>query len=539
MRTLALLFVAVPLAAQSPQFLVVAYHFSVDLPDTGKTIAAYAELTVARRGRADTLTLDLLDLKVRKLTVGGRAAPFTQDAQHVMIPVARTASDTLHVGIEYGGAVTDGLIISTDTTGRWVAFGDNWPNRARRWFPGIDHPSDKATVTWTVWAPTARKIVANGTLTSERALPRWALPDGTPAHAGPRTLTEWRESHPIATYMMVIAAGPLVRYDLGQTACTAAPPRGCVPQMVYTLPEQAHFMPSGFAEADSIVTFYSRTFGPFPYEKLAHLQSLTRFGGMENASAIFYSDNAFRRGNVAYTLIAHETGHQWFGDAVTEADWSQLWLSEGFATYLAALYTQHSRGDSAFHVEMARVRQTVLSGAIVAQRPVIDTIETNLMSLLNANSYQKGGFVLHMLRTELGDDAFFKGLRAYFTAHLHGNATSDDLRAALESSSKRDLHPFFDQWLRRPGYPELTASWSYDSTAQTLSLSVEQAVRFGFFAFPLSVEYVDGAGAVRRARVDVPASASNRFVLARALTAAPRSVRLDPDIALLARITMK
>jgi aminopeptidase N len=532
-----------PLVAQTRAPLdVVDYHLSVDLPDTGKTISAHAELIVARRARADTLALDLLDLTVRRVWVAGRAGTFTQDARRVRIPLtplAQPAGDTIRVAVEYGGAVTDGLIVSTDSMGRWLGFGDNWPNRARHWIPAVDHPSDKATVTWTVWAPNDRRVIANGLLSFERPMSSWTLPGGTPASPGPRTLTEWREPHPIATYLMVIAAAPLVRYDLGQTACAAAPPRGCVAQMVYTLPEQRRILPTGFAEADSIVTFFSRTFGPFPYEKLAHLQSSTRFGGMENASAIFYSDGAFRRGNVGYGLIAHETAHQWFGDAVTESDWPHLWLSEGFATYLAALYTQRSRGDSAFRADMSRIRQSVLGGAVVARRPVIDTIETTLMSLLNANSYQKGGFILHMLRTELGDSAFFGGVRAYVKRHLHGNATTDDLRAELEATSKRQLGAFFDQWLRRPGFPEVTASWTHDPAAGILSLSVEQSDRFGFFAFPLTVEYVDADGIVRRTRVDVPAVASSSFVLGRGIPAAPRAVRVDPDVALLARITMR
>src|SRR5947207_15132404 len=112
---------------------------------------------------------------------------------------------------------------------------------------------------------------------------------------------------------------------------------------------------------------------------------------MENATAIFYADEAFRTGRMNEGLIAHETAHQWFGDAVTEREWAHLWLSEGFATYLAALYTQHSRGDSAFRAEMSGTRRTVLNAAVVAQRPVIDSSETTLTALLNANSYQNGG----------------------------------------------------------------------------------------------------------------------------------------------------
>src|SRR5205814_251167 len=156
------------------------------------------------------------------------------------------------------------------------------------------------------------------------------------------------------------------------------------------------------------------------YEKLSHLQSSTRFGGMENASAIFYSDAGFRRRSMTDQVVAHETAHQWFGDAVTERDWAHLWLSEGFATYFAALWTRAARGDSAFRAQMAGVRGSVLADTTaVTHRPVIDSIETNFLALLNRNSYEKGGFVLHMLRAQVGERAFFDALRSYYAKYKH------------------------------------------------------------------------------------------------------------------------
>jgi aminopeptidase N len=433
--------------------------------------------------------------------------------------------------------VQDGLIVSTDSAGRWMAFGDNWPNRARHWIPSVDHPSDKATVTWTVIAPADRKVVANGTLVEEALLPQQEDPDG---HAGaPIAMrrTRWREGNPIATYLMVIAAGPLVEHSLGNTACGLGERGACVPQMVYTLPEQRRILPGAFAEADSIVKFFSGSFGPFPYARLAHLQSSTRFGGMENAGAIFYADRLFRTTGVSYGLIAHETAHQWFGDAVTAREWPHLWLSEGFATYLAALYTQHSRGDSAFRADMARIRQTVLNARVVAERPVIDSTEGTLMALLNTNSYQKGGWVLHMLREEVGDSAFFRGARAYQSRFRHGTALSDDFRAAVEQSAGRDLRAFFSQWLTRPGFPEIECRWAFDSATGRLSLGVTQSGRHGLFTFPLTVEYTDAAGAAHRTRLAVGAQRESTFTVATGLRAAPSGQRVDPDVSLLARIS--
>jgi aminopeptidase N len=512
---------------------VLHYHFALTLPDSGHRFSGVADLTVARRTPVDTLALDLVGLTVDSVLVNRVGVGAARTGDKLLVPLPAGSQDTLAVRVVYDGAPDDGLIIRRDSAGRWTYFGDNWPNRARDWLPTVDDPSEKATVSWWVSAPVAETVVANGTLIAQRA--------AAPLTAGgvARRVTEWNEIHPISTYLMVIAAAPLVETSLGETACGYGSSTRCVPQMVYTAPEQQGEMPGPFAAAGSIVTFFSQLIAPFPFEKLAHLQSSTRFGGMENASEIFYADEAFRRHTMSDALISHETAHQWFGDAVTERDWPELWLSEGFATYFSALWAEHAHGDSAFRQTMAGMRRRVLDDRGVATRPVIDTTESNLMALLDANSYQKGGFVLHMLRRSLGDSAFFGGLRLYFHAHEYGNADSDDLERALERSSGRSLKAFFDQWLRRPGYPELTVSWAYDAPAHAVRVHVVQGNRFGYFQVPLTVELRDAAGDMQRATIDVRAAAETTDTIAVTLAGTPTSLEADPDVSLLARLDMK
>ena len=537
------LFAVSSLGAQQRAFHVINYDLTLDLPEAGKTIDGVAKLTVYKRGRGDTLALDLLDLKAKRVLIGGAPKPFRQDASHVLIPVTMGFGDTIVVTVEYGGAVTDGLVIGTDSAGRWMAFGDNWPNRARRWIPSIDHPSDKSTVTWTVRAPSDRKVVANGQLVEESRIPRAADPDGSAGRPVARTLTRWRETRPIPAYLMVIAAAPLVRYDLGATACGLAEIGRCVEQSVYVAPEQQRILPGEFRRAGDIVEFYSRLVGTFPYEKLAHLQSSTRYGGMENAGAIFYADGLFRRGGVGSSLIAHETAHQWFGDAVTEGEWGHVWLSEGFATYFAALYAGHAFGDSALTAEMSKTRAQLIKSAVVASRPVIDTTQTDLMALLNENSYQKGGWVLHMLRSTIGDSAFFGGIREYYAQFRHQNALTDDLRAAMENhivpggSAVGALKWFFDQWLTRPGVAQVTTSWTYDATTRRVTLEVEQGSRFAPYRFPLTVDVTDARGVVHRGVVEIPAQLHTRVVLPVIIAdGPPRALLVDPAVQLLAEL---
>ena len=513
-----------------PAFDVQDYSIAIDVPDSGATIHATTTLTVARTAPADTLVLDLLDLRVARVRVNGRGVQFGQTPDAVLVPLPRAAgaSGNFTVAVEYGGAVEDGLIVHRDDAGRWTYFGDNWPNRARHWIPSIDHPSDKATVTWHVTAPSSQTVIANGKLISKRGVTR----AGRPAMEW-----TWRESQRIPVYLMVIGVAPLTKYDLGDTDCGLAALQRCVPQSVYVAPEQRGFLPGPFAHAGQIVELFSRLVAPFPYEKLAHVQSSTRFGGMENATEIFYADQPFRTGTMGDDVIAHETAHQWFGDAVTEREWPHLWLSEGFATYFAALWDRASRGDSAFRERMSAIRQAVLDDTVaVTRRPVIDTIETNLLALLDRNSYEKGGFVLHMLRMQVGDSAFFRGLRAYYTAHRNSTALSDDLRIAVERTSGQQLGWFFDQWLRRPGYPELTATWHYDATSGEAAITVRQGGPFGAFRVPLTIAVVDSAGVSHRATISLSATPDAVGQVRIPVSSAPRAIVLDPDVDLLARL---
>jgi aminopeptidase N len=517
-----------------PGFDVLDYDLSLDLPDSGRSIRGTAVLTVhrmatqPRNAGADTLTLDLVRLPVTSVAVNGRAVAFLRTPETIHVPLPAGQDDTLRVAVSYGGEVRDGLIIRTDAQGRWTAFGDNWPNRARHWIPSIDHPSDKATVSWTVRTPVGRTVVANG-----RQLPLERI---RVSYAGAR-VSRWREDRPIPTYTMVIAAAPLVRHELGAAACGLAELERCVEQAVYTTPEVRDYMPGPFATARGIVEWMARLVGPFPYEKLAHVQSSTIYGGMENASAIFYDERLFRDRAMSVDLIAHETAHQWFGDAVTGRDWTHLWLSEGFATYFSALWTEHAQGDSAFRAQMAATRAQILADtSAVPRRPVIDTIETNPTALLNANSYQKGGWTLHMLRRAVGDSAFFRGIRRYYSSHRHSTAVTDDFRRAVEATSGQQLDWFFDQWLRRPGYPTPVLTWNYDSMAARVTVTVDQErARFGAYRFRLTLAVHEASGAVRKVLVDVAGQPRTTVQLPFAVSTRPARVIPDPDVDLLAR----
>ena len=176
---------------------------------------------------------------------------------------------------------------------------------------------------------------------------------------------------------------------------------------------------------------------------------------MENASAIFYSENSVSGKAEVEDLLAHEIAHQWFGNMVTEKHFSHLWLSEGFATYLTNVYLQAVHGDEIFHERLKNERTQVIEFARHHQNtPVVDTLSA-YMDLLNANSYQKGGWVLHMLREEVGDKIFKEIVSAFYGHYKGRNVDTRDFEEVAEKISGKELTWFFDQWLYRAGIPEL------------------------------------------------------------------------------------
>ncbi len=506
---------------------VVHYEFRVDFPARAwpDTIRFVATTTAARRD-AMSLSLDLAAaMHVDSARVNGAPVAFTRPGDSVRVALPNGSNDTVRVAVFYHGLPSDGLIVRRDTLLGWTAFGDNFPDRARQWLATVDHPSDKALVDWIVRAPRTHRVIANGELVEE-------TPENGPADAR-LVRTHWRTARPIYTGLMVIGVSPFAVLELGETACNLAERTGCVRQSVWTSPDRRAAMPGSFARAGEIVTLFSTLVGPFPYEKLAHVASSTRFGGMENASAIFYDQRLFRPGALAESLIAHETAHQWFGDAVTTREWPHVWLSEGFATYFAALWTEHAHRDSAFLTEMREIRAKLLKSPITVEKAVIDTTLDDLSRVLNTNVYEKAGFTLHMLRREIGDSAFFRGIRAYYAAHRHGNALTADVQQAFERASSRRLDWFFDQWMRRPGYADVDASWSWNEQARRLHVTVQQGTRFAPYRLSLAVDITTANGTVKRVRVMVPALRTSTMTVPIALSVKPSAVRFDGDVSLL------
>jgi len=475
-----------------------------------------------RTGAAsDTLALDLVGLVVDSVGAtpvagpqGSARIPFAYDGSSLRIPLPPgPAGQPESVAVFYRGAPRDGLYLRPDGRGREAVFADDWPERARYWLPTVDDPADKAAVSWQVDVPAGWRAVANG-----RAVRSDRLPDG-------RTRWEYEERHPIPTYTMVLGAAPLTvsRHrpviDGGDT----------IPMEVWAEPEDSAFADSvPFRRATEIVETMQRLVGPFPYEKLAHVESSTRYGGMENSTAIFYAERPYGSRRMGEGVVRHETAHQWFGDAVTERDFHELWLSEGFANYFALVVGAALDGDSVLARGMAGLARGYLASGVV-DRPVIDTAVTDLVQLLDANSYNKGAWVLHMLRGTIGDSAFWRGIRGYYRTWRDSSVTSADLQRAMEAAAGRELGWFFRQWLRQPGYPRLDVAWRWDAAGRRVVVDLDQVqpAAWGSFRLPsVALELRDGARVVARRTVAV---SGWRQTVTVALPAPPTAVAVDPD----------
>jgi aminopeptidase N len=513
----------------------VHYDISVKLDDQLTELAsASAEVSIqVLKGPLGVVDLDFGDLTIDSVTVSGAPARYeqAQGRLNVTLPQPAATNAKLTIVVNYHGKPKDGLVLTTDKAGKPSATGDNWPDRVHHWIPCLDHPSAKASVNFTVTAPTRDLVVANG-----RLVKTGTRTDGT-------TVWTYQEPDPIPPYCMIIAVGEYAKFD--------APDKTAVPLLYYVPQTDRDYAVQGFSAALPVVQHFSKLVAPYPYEKLALIVGATRFGGMENSSAIVFASNLLdtrygsqplsptfkiRRGLVEVT--AHEIAHQWFGDSVAIKTWADLWLSEGFATYFAGLAVERYDGEEAFREYVRRQADAYLKDEKMHGTPIYDTETEDLFKLLNTNNYQKGACVLHMLRGLLGDEAFFKGIRAYYRAHEQATASTEDLRAALEQASGQNLKEFFARWVYAAGYPKYEALWSWQATRGSgeLTIRLNQMQEDAAFLTPLTVEVVFGNGATQRAKI-LPNG--KQTVLRLPLSRQPVDVRIDPDDWVLKELVVK
>jgi aminopeptidase N len=451
------------------------YKFEISLNDQSDTISGKATMLVKFSTATDKLNLDLTSVKegkgmlITSITENNTPVEYShqQDKISIKFSTKKKIDETASFTIEYKGIPSDGMIISKNKYGHRTFFADNWPNRGHNWLPCADDPADKASVEFIVTAPQHYQVVANGILVEETNL------------TNDKKLTHWKEDVPVATKVMVIGVADFAVNLAGVVD-------NCIPVYSWVYPEDRDKGFYDYALAAEILPFYIKNVGPYGYKKLANVQSKTTFGGLENANTIFYHENSVDGTRRSETLLSHEIAHQWFGNMATEKSFAHLWLSEGFATYLTVLFMENKHGSDTARKMLEEDRQQVIDFAKTSDRSIVDDTK-DYMELLNANSYQKGSWVLHMLRRQLGDSIFYKSIRSYYAAYAGKNADTKDLQNIFEKVSGKNLSQFFQQWLYTPGIPMLDISWNYLTVEKKVSITIKQLQKTPF-SFPLELQ---------------------------------------------------
>jgi aminopeptidase N len=469
---------------KNPNIDAINYTFRIALSDTTDAITCEETIDIQYRAAGvETLRLDLVNaspslgnkgMVVDQVISEGKPLSFTHenDVLTITLPSPSVLDQRSSYSVTYKGVPASGLKIAKNKYGDRTFFSDNWPDKGRHWLATIDHPYDKATCEFIVTAPAHYQVVSNGLKVEESDL------------ANGHRLTHWKESVPIATWLYVLGVAPFaVQYvdDFDGKS---------IETWVYPQDRDAGFYDFAIP-TKKVLEFYSEHIGPFSYEKLANIQSNSVSGGMEAASAILYSENSVvgDRNERWRNVVIHEIAHQWFGNSVTEYDWDDVWLSEGFATYFTLLFIEHAYGHDALMKGLASSKKTVEE--FYLKNPEYRIVHDNLSDMDQVTSiqtYQKGSWILHMLRGVVGTDTFWKGIRSYYNKYKDSNATTDDFRKQMEVVSGMDLKSFFQQWLYRPGTLKLQGSWEYNANKREISITLNQVQADGsLFKMPLEI----------------------------------------------------
>lgn len=490
------------------------YCFELQLTDASDTLVGNATITLRALQPVQEISLDLKQQNGKGMRVmqvqsaNGNHLTYRQQNDKLLIDLSQAVntSDSVQVKVVYKGVPEDGLIISKNKFGERTFFADNWPNRAHHWLPVVDHPADKASFEFIVTAPTHYDVISNGEKLEENV-------------DGHTKTTHWREDVPLSTKIMVIGVARFATKTFDDSPVD-------VPVSAWVYPADSSRGFVDFSVAPRMLQFFTNYIGPYAFNKLANVQSTTIFGGMENASAIFYDEKGITGKKNNEGTVSHEIVHQWFGDMASEKSFAHLWLSEGFATYLTHIYYEQTYGADVVPERLRVDRQKVIAFARKNNAPVVDST-SNLMQLLNANSYQKGGWVLHMLRQQVGDDNFQAIIRAYYRQYKGGNADTRDFQHVAETISGQELDWFFDQWLYRGGVPKLSLKWKADGNIIKAEVIQENEMLYKL-PFEIGIMTADG-------RTEIQSVSINQKTTHFSFTTTSKPVKLvmDPNVKLL------
>ena len=460
------------------------YVFKLSLSDADNEITGTTLVTLSfKEAGMQNFRLDFINktsarkdkgMVVDAVSVNNAAVNYTHknDELIISLPAPSTKNQTITFTIQYHGIPFDGLRIGNTKLGDRSFFNENWPNRGRHWLPIVDHPYDKATSEFIVKAPSHYKVVSNGLLMEESEL------------GNSTRLTHWKQSVPVSSWLFVLGVADFAVKYVDEF-------RGkSIQTWVYAKNREA-----GFYDFDEptkkVLEFYSNYVGPYAYEKLANIQTPSVNGGMETSSAIFYGEDLVtgKRDERVRNVVIHEIAHQWFGNAITETTWDDAWLSEGFATFFTLLFIENEYGKEEYTKGIIKARKSVYDMSVkMPNFSIVSERTAEKEDVTSGITYQKGAWVIHMLRDLIGEKNFKKGIQNYYAKYFNANTNTDEFRAEMEKVSGKDLKLFFKQWLYQPINPTINASWTYNASTKKLQIRLNQAQQF-LYNVPVEIGY--------------------------------------------------
>jgi hypothetical protein len=480
-------------------------YYDLDLtftPATSTVAGTVRMKATVTSGPLSSADLDLYaNMVVDAASANGTPVAFSHIADLLTVNLDRAYAngETFDLTVAYHGTPLQGSFGFDVANGRQLIWSLSEPFGARSWWPCKDAPEDKAD------SVDVRFTVPTGLITASNGVRTQSTDNGSVA------VTRWRERYPIATYLVSIASYPYAT----STQYYRYAPTDSMPIQFFNFPESVAGVTAVQNKVKDMIAAYATRLGEYPFiaEKYGHAQFLFG-GGMEHQTCT--SLGAFNE-----FVVAHELGHQWFGDRVTCRDFHHVWLNEGFASYCEALWAEATGGTAAYFSDI-NANKFFGPGSVY----VPDVSDEGRIFDSNL-SYNKASWVLHMLRRILGDATFFAALRQYTIDHGYSTATTEDFRDVCEAVSGRNLHAFFQQWIYGEYYPVYGFGWTSAPSGggYDVTLTLDQTQGGQLFTMPVDVRIATGAGDVN---VVVPDSlASQTFTLHVAST--PTAVAIDPD----------
>lgn len=451
---------------------IINYNIDIELfPSKEKIIATTKVKGVIKSKNKKQIELDFYDnFNIQSVQLNGNAADYYFKENQLVIENKEIKSDTFEVSVSYEGTPRNlgfGSFAFTEWNDNIMVSTLNEPVFASTWFPCNDTPSDKALLNISITADSEMVSVSNGKLISVEK-------------EGEKTKYNWVTVYPIATYLISIYSAPYQSFNQQYISSLS----DTMNINYYVLPDKLEDAEFAFDDHPSYLKVLSDLYGEYPFikEKYGAAQITWSQGAMESQTITGIGTNFISKAKFFSSMMLHEVAHSWWGNSVTPKSWKDIWLNEGFATYSEALYWEKTKGKSALisTMESFRVEND------------LETLYAPNMNIFSKMIYNKGAWVLHMLRREFGDTLFLKTLRNYYQEFKYGNADTYDFKKVCEKTSGKDLKKFFDQWVfAGKGKIEIDYKWDIknsENNKKELSISLAQTQDgYKYYNFPIDI----------------------------------------------------